>query len=300
MARIATSGLQQNALDSIVRAQSRLAGLQEQLASGKKAKTFSDLGTDTVKTLSARNALDRLEAYRSSNKQLENTLNLYEFKYEQLSDLANNLKTQLSGAAGQSTGTVQQEIVQAFNQFRTILLSEDAGFPMFLPPKGEGVAFRLNQFSDAVQTDDQAFGPSAGKNRAIISEGVSIGYGNDARSIGSSLLAAFRELASQPPLSGTITPGQRTAIDNAINLIRQAETDVAAATGENGNNLRRLSDLETSASRRANTLNEAISKFEDSNLPELASKISQQKTLLETSYAAFSQLSNLSLINFLR
>lgn len=300
MTRIATLGIQQNMVDSIMRAQERLGGLQEQLATGKKAKTYSDLGTDTTKTLSARTALDRTQAYRSSNKQLENTLNLYELKYGQLTDLCLDLKSALATHGDQSSTALQATIEQAFSQFRGVLLAEDAGFPMFLPPKGESPAFRLNQLSDAVQTDDQAFGTATGTNRALVSEGVSMSFGSDARSIGSNLLAAFRELASQPPLSGPVTPGQRTAIDNAIGLIRQAETQITAATAQNGDNLRRISDLDTLADRRIKTLTDAVAGYEDANVAELASKISQQKTLLETSYAAFSQLSNLSLINFLK
>ena len=300
MTRIASMGLQQNMIDSIMSSQERLATLQSQLATGKRATNYRDLGADAPKTLSARATLDRTAAFQSTGKLLTNTLNLYDVKYGQLSELASNLKSALSLHGDQSGAALQETVEQAFDEFRSILLADDAGFPMFAAPKGEGEPFKISAFADAIKTDDEVFGASTGRNTALVADGIVMPYGSDARTIGSDLMAAFRALASQPKLSSPLSSSQVTAINQAMVSIRQAETAINIATAQNGDNLRRLSDLNDIAERRISTLTDIVSSYEDVNIAEIASKISQQKTLLETSYSAFSQLSDLSLVRYLR
>ena len=114
------------------------------------------------------------------------------------------------------------------------------------------------------------------------------------------VLAAFRTIANVLPLSSPLTSAQSSAIDAAVTQINQAQLGINALTSENGANLKRLEDIDDLANRRTETLNQIVSSFEDANIPEVASKISQQKSLLESSYALFSQLSGLSLVNYLR
>lgn len=300
MTRIASMGLQQSMIDSMMQSQGRLATLQDQLATGKKASNYRDLGADAAKTLSARAIKDRTVAFQSTGKQLTNTLNLYDVKFSQLSDLASKLKSALALHNDQSAASLQETIDQSFDEFRSVLLAEDAGFPMFAPPKGEGAPFKVDTFANATMTDDQAFGVNTGRNTALVSDGIVMAYGADARTVGSDFLAAFRVLANQPRLSGQITTAQQDAINTAIANLSKAEVAINTATAQNGDNLRRLSSLDAVAERRVSTLTDIISSYEDVNIAEVASKITQQKTLLETSYAAFSQLSNLSLVKYLR
>lgn len=300
MTRVSSNSIQQSTIESIGRAQEKMSTLQLQLATGKKASSFRDLGADTTKTLTARTALDRTQAFQGVGKQLTNTLNLYDIKFGQLNTLGDNLKAALAQKNdGQST-SLQLAAEQAFVEFRSILISDDAGFPMFSPPKGEGEAFKLTTLTDAVQTDDQAFGTSTGKNSTLVAEGVSIAYGADARTTGSEMLAAFRTLANVWPLSSPLTSAQSSAIDTAVTQINQAQLGINALTSENGANIKRLADIDDLANRRSDTLNQIVSSYEDANMAEVAGKISQQKSLLESSYALFSQLSGLSLVNYLR
>jgi flagellar hook-associated protein 3 FlgL len=300
MTRVSSNSIQQSTIESIARAQEKMASLQLQLATGKKASTYRDLGADTTKTLTARTALDRTQAFQGASKQLTNTLNLYDIKFGQLNTLGDNLKAALAQKSDGASASLQTAVEQAFTEFRSVLLSDDAGFSMFSPPKGAGEAFKLTTLTDAVQTDDQAFGTSTGKNSALVAEGVSMAYGADARTTGSQMLAAFRTIANVLPLSSPLTSAQSSAIDAAVTQINQAQLGINALTSENGANLKRLEDIDDLANRRTETLNQIVSSFEDANIPEVASKISQQKSLLESSYALFSQLSGLSLVNYLR
>lgn len=308
MTRVSSNTIQQSTIDSITRGQEKMASLQVQLATGKKASTYRDLGADTTKTLTARTTLDRTRAFQAASTQLTNTLNLYDIKFGQLNTLGDNLKTTLSQKSDGTSASLQSAVELAFVEFRSVLLSDDAGFPMFSPPKGEGDAFKLTTLTDAAllvgetdaEANDRAFGTSTGKNSTLVSEGVSMAYGADARTTGSQMLAAFRTLANQWPLSSPLTPAQSSAIDSAVTQINQAQLGINALTSENGANIKRLEDNDALANRRTETLSAIISNYEDANIAEVASKISQQKTLLESSYALFSQLSGLSLVNYLR
>ena len=63
MTRVATVPIQRNLSDAIQRNQQKLASSQIQIATGKKVTDYAGLGTEAVRTLSARTLIARHEAH---------------------------------------------------------------------------------------------------------------------------------------------------------------------------------------------------------------------------------------------
>ncbi len=76
MNRVATVPIQRTLSDAIQRSQQKLAVSQTQVATGKKVTDFASLGTESVRTLSARTLIEKQEAHASVARRLNTTLSI--------------------------------------------------------------------------------------------------------------------------------------------------------------------------------------------------------------------------------
>jgi flagellar hook-associated protein 3 FlgL len=128
MARVATIPLQRTLSDAIQRSQEKLAITQAQLSTGKKATTFADLGTETVRNLSAHSMLARQEAQATVAKRVGTSLSLYQGSLEAIDTAASGLRVDLLDAIGTGRADGLQEAIQsAFDQYRTSLNLSEGG-----------------------------------------------------------------------------------------------------------------------------------------------------------------------------
>jgi flagellar hook-associated protein 3 FlgL len=110
----------------------------------------------------------------------------------------------------------------------------------------------------------------------------------------------FRTLADAGPFTGALTPAQHAALKAAGTALDDVMTGVRALNAENGHRQAKAETLATRADERANLFKGIISANEDADLGQIAMDLSQQKTMLQASYSVFSQLSSLSLVDYLR
>ena len=93
---------------------------------------------------------------------------------------------------------------------------------------------------------------------------------------------------------------QLDALKTAMGQIDVALPTVRALNAENGRKQAETESLGTRADERANLLSELISTNEDADYGQIASDLSQQQTVLRASYSVFTQLSSLSLTQYLK
>lgn len=125
-------------------------------------------------------------------------------------------------------------------------------------------------------------------------------YGVGAQEAGEELLAMFETLAAAGPYGATITDAQCTAMATAIDRAETGLAKVAALNAANGRRQVRVDMLEQRSDARSLVLGDLISRHEDADMAELAADIASQRAMLEASYAVFRQVSQLSLVQYLR
>ncbi|MCD2324212.1 flagellin [Sphingomonas sp. IC-56] len=302
MARVATIPLQRTLSDAIMRSQEKLAVTQAQLSTGKKATTYADLGTETVRNLSAHSMLARQEAQSTVAKRVDTSLSLYQGSLEGIDTATSELRVDVLNAIGTGKADGLQEAVQsAFSQFRSALNLSEGGAPLFGGSQTVGDPFIPASLAEVAATDaDAAFQDDGIKSSARIADGVDLTYGISASSAGKDLYAAFRTLAQAGPFGETPTEDQITALKTAMDQIDKGLTSTRSVNAENG---RKQAQLETMTKRndeRALLLSGVIESNEDADLGQVAIDLAQQKAVLEASYSVFSQLSSLSLVNYIR
>ena len=300
MTRIATIPQQRLTADAIQRNQERLAVTQAQLASGRKANDLAALGTDAVRTLTTHSMLARSEAQSGVARQLGTTLALYDTAISGVDTLGTNLQQSLLTAQGTGeTASLQDTIESAFSQFSALLNADEGGVPLF--GGGQSTApFAPATLAELSVTPASDFSDGTVHASARVADNLDMTYGITAREVGGGLAQVFRTLADAGPFTGALTPAQHAALKAAGTALDNAMTGVRALNAENGHRQAKAETLATRADERANLFKGIISANEDADLGQIAMDLSQQKTMLQASYSVFSQLSSLSLVDYLR
>lgn len=302
MARVATIPLQRTLSDAIQRSQEKLAITQAQLSTGKKATTFADLGTETVRNLSAHSMLTRQEAQATVAKRVGTSLSLYQGSLEAIDTAASGLRVDLMDAIGTGRADGLQAAIQsAFDQYRTSLNLSEGGAPLFGGSQSAGDPFTPSTLADVAATDaTAAFQDDEVRATARVSDGVDLSYGISASSAGKDLYEAFRTLAQISPLPEKLDASQIDALKTAMGQLDKGLSSTRSANAENGRKQTQVEGLTKRNEERALLLSGVIESNEDADLGQVAIDLAQQKTVLQASYSVFSQLSELSLVNYLR
>lgn len=302
MTRVATIPLQRIMSGAIQRAQAKLATSQQNLASTKKANTFADLGSEAIRNLSAHGMLARQNAEVTVAKRVQTTLSLYDAQLNGIDAAAESLRQNILTAigTGQSSG-LQSTIDGAFDQYRTALNASEGGVAMFGGSQTDTPPFKPAKLSDLVGlAQSDAFGDDGVVATARVADGVDVPYGIGATAAGGGLYTAFQSLAQAGPIGATLSTAQKTALGNIANQLQTGLGSLRAVNADNGRRTTQVQSMITSGDQRATLLTGVIGDNEDADLGQVATDIAQQKTILEASYSVFSQLSSLSLVQYLR
>jgi flagellar hook-associated protein 3 FlgL len=303
MTRIATIPLQRTMSDAIQKSQQKLARTQVSLATGKKALDYASLGTQTVRNLSAHTLVSREETHKAVTTRVGTTLELTDTYITALDDRTTNLHTDLLAAigTGQSAG-LQCAIEAAFSQYRSSLNASEGGIPLFAGSQTDSPPFKPQTLADTLtMTPAQAFTNDQVKATARVGTNLDVEYGVLASEFGGGeLYAAFQTLAAAGPIGDVLTPAQSAALGTAAGQIQEGLKSLRSVNSANGRKQAQLEDLGSRSAERIVRLRDIISENEDADLGQIATDLATQKTTLEASFSVFSQLSGLSLVQYLR
>ncbi|WP_159980829.1 MULTISPECIES: flagellin [unclassified Novosphingobium] len=301
MTRVATVPLQQTLSSAIQRSQQSLATSQLQLATEKKVNDYAGLGLDAVRTLSARSMLATQETYKTNISRVSTTLSLYQANLEQIDSSMADLREELFSAVGTGNSPGLQEMIEdAFSGLRASLNAKEGGVPMFAGSQTSDTPFIPQTLQDTIGLDAaDAFGNDGVRQSTRAGEGVDVAYGIGASDVAGKLIPAFRALAEAGPFGETLTDDQKAAITAALDLLDTGITGVRSVNASNGRKQAQVETLATRAEDRVDLLTSVIGSVEDADLGQVAIDITQRQTILQASYSVFSQLSSMSLVNFL-
>ena len=301
MTRVASIPMQRTLFDAIQRSQQQLTSTQLQLATGKKAQNYADLGTEAVRNLSAHSLLARQDAHGTVTKRLGTTLSVQDANISNIESSTETMRVEILKAigTGQSAG-LQETIDAAFQQVRTALNANDSGLPLFAGSQTGELPFRLEKLTDLIGLPvADAFGNDGIRASARVAEGLDVEFGVLASDLGTKVMESFRKLAEMGPLDQQVNPGQIAVLRDAMTQLEDGLTQIRSINAENGRKQAQIETLGERAEGRAILLKDIISRSEDADLSQVASELTQRRFVLEASYSVFSQLSGLNLLRFL-
>lgn len=294
--------MQRTLFDAMQRSQQKLTQSQVQLATGKKAQTYADLGTEAVRTLTARSLLARQDAHGIVAKRLDTTLAIQDANISSIESSTESMRVELLKAigTGQSAG-LQEAIDAAFQHVRSALNANEGGVQIFAGSQTDQRPFIPQQLSDLVGLPiAEAFGNDGVRASARVAEGLDVEFGVLASDLGSKIMEGFKTLAEMGPIDETVSPAQVATLGEAMTKIEEGLVQIRSINAENGRKQAQIETLGARAEDRAILLKDLISRNEDADLSEVATEITQRRTVLEASYTVYAQLSGLSLLQFLK
>jgi flagellar hook-associated protein 3 FlgL len=302
MTRVATIPLQRTMSSAIQRSQEKLAITQQRLATGKKAADFADLGTETVRNLSAHSLLARQDAQSTVAKRVGTTLSIYQGHLEGIEKAVGDLKNDIYNAIGTGDAAGLQEAIEtAFSQYRTSLNANEGGAPLFSGSQTNTQPFVPDTLADVAATNvADAFKDDGVRSSARVADGVDVTYGITASAAGKDLYAAFKTLAQAGTIGAKPTAAQLEALKQSIGELSTGIDSLRVVNADNGRKQNQVETLTTRGEQRGLLLEGVIETNEDADLGQVALDLAQQKTMLQASYSVFSQLSDLSLVSYIR
>lgn len=300
--RVATVPFQQTMRTAMQVAQQKLTITQQQIATNKKANTYAELGTDAVRNLSTHSLLAGQQAQAKTARELETTLSLYDANIGAVDTVAQDLRTSILSAIGNGkSGGLQQTLDSAFSQFRAALNATSDGKALFGGAQTDTKPFLPETLADtAGATTTTAFANDQSRASTRVGDDIDVTFGVVATDIGADMLAVFRTLAEAGTIGDTPSAAQLTALRTAVGQIDTALPQVRSVAAGNGAKQAQVETLAIRADDRGVMLEKLISESEDADYGQLSIDLALQKQQLEASYSVFTQISAMSLANYLK
>ncbi|MBK8176278.1 MAG: hypothetical protein IPK66_13745 [Rhodospirillales bacterium] len=302
--------------------------LEQQVATGQKANSFSDLGTQAGINIALHNEANTINTYMENNKIHAVRLSAMDQAMTTIRDAAEAVKNQ--AYAMTSTDTERNALINtaksAFNSVLNALQTAVGGRALFSGDATSTSPMVSTQYTDvqanisglanpldasAVETEIQTFYATSSNfyqgGNAIpptpIDQYQKIDYGILASDQSfQNILQGLATMALTPEPNGVDTTDAQytTVIRNAAALLTSGVGQANALISANGTNQALVDSTTTHHETTLAMLQSQINDIEQTDVAQAASQLSLLRTQLEATYSMTAQINQLSLVNYIR
>lgn len=305
MTRVSSYGQQNVMLNSLLDNQSRLFENQKQVASGKKAETYKQFTGEVNTLLGSKNILDRTLSYIGSATHVKRNLDLNDLQLENIIGKAEDIRqSMLESVAQDKTFVLMDTVEEAFSSMIASLNTDIGGVHIFSGGRTDVepiVGDNLGDLVAATAAGDM-FQNDGRKAIAKIGQNTDMEYSLLADEVAEDLFTAIKVLAdfdNLTPISGELTPAQNTFLESQLSVFENVIEDLRIVLSSNGMRYGRADELLEEHQEQETFMLNFISDIEDVNMAEAITRVNNDQTALEVSYKLTSELSRLSLLNFI-
>lgn len=306
MIRVATFASQQLSLAQQMQSQSQWAEANIQASSGKQSRDYAGIAIDTSRLISLENLHEGLDSYISNIGITDSRLQSMESSIAAIFDVATDVRTLLMAAL--NAGNAEDAAV---SQNTSIMLEEVAGR---LNVRQDGRYLFSGSAIATPPVDLTTFDPDdggydsndptlanagyyAGDDTVLsvrVDDAVILDYGVQATESGIEALLRGLYLAS------TAAPTDTAQLESALDLMNTAIDELPNIRSRIGTTRAVLEQTKAAHSEVQLFAEREISDIENVDVVQVMTRISGLQLQLEASYMIMAQLSNLTLLNFLR
>lgn len=306
--RVATNTQTQLFLSQIMKASKAMTRTQTQVASGKVSSDYAGIGDKTAVLEAARAASGRVDGYKTSTQVALNQADMQDTQLSTLSDLAGQLRKSVTDAVANNDGsTLMTQMQSVFDQALQILNSKDPnGNYMYGGDKDDTPPVSATSLSQllALPSASAAFVNGTVKKSVRVGDGEQVTYGVLASDIGTQLLQSIKDVVDfnagvNGNFNGNLAQLQSDFLSTTIGTATAAATVVNNAAASNGFVYNRLTDAADQQSSLSTLYTGFVSDLEDVDMGEAITRLNQNQVALQAALQVTSQLSQISLLNFL-
>lgn len=293
------------ARSDVSRINSQLYDLQRQTGSGFLANDLRGYGDDAGRIITARSVIDQTDARKSAAQRLQMRLDVQDTALAKAASAADQLKQEVMQAITSDNGSFLSERLQtAFSQMLGAMNQTYEGVSLFSGERRGEAAVRVAALSDlpAAVTDEQLFNESVREQTIDLGFGASFRVAEKASDISGEMFDSMRDLYNLlqgggfgNPLS-QIERGQLTDIAQGLEVAR---TSIVEAQGRNGDANARLGREVERLTSVSDMVENHMSQMAEADYAELSMQLSATKSQYEAIAKVFSDIRNLTLVNFL-
>lgn len=305
MTRVSSFGQQQVMLNSLLNNQSKLFEDQKQVATGKNFETYKQVSSDLSTLLGSKNLLDRTESYMKAATHVKRNLDVNDLQLENIIGKAEDIRNaMLEGVAQDQTLVLMDTIKEAFSSIIASLNTDIGGVHIFSGGRTDVdpiVGSDLNDLISAASASDM-FQNDGRKAIAKIGKNTDMEYSLLADEVAEDLFSAIKTIAdfdNLTPIQGQLTAAQNTFLQTELATFDSVIADLRTVLSSNGMRYGRADELLEEHQEQENFMLNFISDIEDVNMAEAITRVNNDQTALEVSYKLTSELSRLSLLNYI-
>lgn len=307
MTRVSSFGHNQVMLSQLLNNQSKLFDAQNQVNTGKKTDEFRGLTREAETLLGAKSLKSRTESYMNTLADVQRKLDTNDIYLESVAGAAGDLKqVMVEALGGDQAMSFTESLEQAVSMVLSSLNANVSGTYIFSGQRTDTKPVTADNLTDLVAAPDVAslFQNDDKALRSRVSDNVDIEHGILASDVAEDLLGVLKSIGDFDtgpfgPLDGPLTDAQRTFLETQTTALTAAMDTVQAQISRNGLRQQRAESLQQETVGNRDFLEVFISDIEDVDLAEAITRVNNDQTALEASYRVVSQLSRLSLMNFL-
>lgn len=284
-----------------------MSNLQAQVASGQRAQDLQGFASASNQIVNAQSLLALSEARAFAATQLSARFGVQADALANAARAGVNLATAIKSALASDDGrTLDIDMSVAFSSVVSSLNETWNGQPLFA---GERVGARpvpLGSIEDLVVLPSGQWFDESERHQVIdLGAGAPVPLADKASEVGAGLLTALRDLkvvidAAGGRLTDDITPTQKTQLEQIADALIAAANVVTASEGRTGQLAKRIDDERTRLTARANLLSRELAQETSADIPRISIELSTLEAQYQATAKIFSDLSKLTLLNFLR
>jgi flagellar hook-associated protein 3 FlgL len=296
---------------AILQMQRELSVLQQQISSGQKAADLKGFGHNAGLVVTAGGMLTQTDARLSAVKELDGRLTQQDWSIQRAGDVAKTLRLEIFNAISANDGsTLVVALETAFKEASVALNGQWQGVYLFGGERTDVapvIPLSVEELLDETTfpTGADFFQESNRKTVIDLGDGVVIDAAPRAAELGAALFEGLRALkevigAGNNPIGKPLRQDQVSALSQAAAMLDKAGEGISIAQGQNGATWKRLETETVRLEKRRDLITNLKSDRVDANLAEMAMQLNAMQVQYQAAAQTFSQLRDLSLLNYLR
>lgn len=301
VSRIATGFQNENTLRNLRQSNEGLALSTYQITTGQRARRLADISEDASQILNLREVTSRTQSYLDNITSAKNQLQAMENALQGMSDLLGDAastatlgRTENSASTRATLAPKAQAIAEGFYSLFTTQFNGEYLFSgsngTVSPVSGNaaataypGAPLATTWYQGDTTTPAIITGPSTTLNYGVA--------GNE---------AAFSKIkAGVEALWYGLQNNALSDIDNAVNVLKEAKTDLSSLLGRVGGQMNTMDQITQRHTAQQGFLQEQSDELEKIDISEAITKFSEQQATMEASMSIIVRVNQLSLLDFL-
>ena len=308
MSRISTAGNYQSALLNLMAAQTRQQDAQERISTQKIATDLTGFGRGAENITALKGAQTRVQGFLDTGEVVAARLERQDLALNQIADAIGEARATIGSVlASDSANVLILELQGQFQNIQNGLNARHQGGYLFAGADTTNAPVGVATLAELAAAPDvaSAFGNDTLTPVSRLAESTSVETGYLANDVGTEIFQIFRDIQEYHagpggPLTGKPSEAQKTFLTAQLSRLDAARTGVTETISRNGSLQKRVETLNTGHVAQITSLDELVAKKTDADLAQAVTDLQLSQVAVQASAQVISQLSQVSLLNFLR